>query len=67
MIYVSILLWTVLGVFGIYKQISLINAATYFAALTPFVGAYILGSTARPTNKKVVEDNEELPHDADNV
>lgn len=67
MIYVSILLWAVLGIFGIHKQISLIEASTYFAALTPFVGAYIIGSTLRPTNKHVTEDGDEPPSDADNV
>lgn len=67
MMYVSLALWATLGVFGIIKSISLIEASTYFAALTPFVGAYILGSTFRPTNNNLLEKQEGIPKDANSV
>jgi len=48
MMYVTIILWTLLGFWGIYKQNDFVNLAAYFGALTPFVGAYILGRTYKP-------------------
>lgn len=50
MMYVTILLWVILGAWGIYKQDDFINLAAYFGALTPFVGAYIIGRTYKPNN-----------------
>ncbi|MDY0268763.1 hypothetical protein [Trichloromonas sp.] len=43
--YIVILLWTIVGVFSILKPLPLIDLSTYFGALTPFVGAYVLGET----------------------
>ena len=43
--YIIILLWTIVGVFSILKPLPLIDLSTYFGALTPFVGAYVLGET----------------------
>jgi len=43
--YIIILLWTVVGAFSMIKPLPLIDLATYFGTLTPFVGAYILGET----------------------
>lgn len=45
MMYIVILLWTSLGVFTIVKSLNLIEMSAYFAALTPFVGGYVLGET----------------------
>jgi hypothetical protein len=45
MVYVIILLWTIIGVFVIIKNGDLIGMSSYFAALTPFVGSYIIGET----------------------
>jgi len=49
MIYVTIALWTITGVLGTVWGRNLTELAAYFAALTPFVGAYILGSTYKRT------------------
>jgi hypothetical protein len=43
--YVVVLLWTITGVFTILKGGDIISSATYFGALTPFIGAYIIGET----------------------
>lgn len=43
--YSIILIWSVVGSFIIINSGDLIGAATYFGALTPFVGAYIIGET----------------------
>lgn len=43
--YIIILLWTVVGVFSVIKPLPLMDLATYFGSLTPFVGAYVLGET----------------------
>lgn len=45
MVYIIILLWTIVGVFVIINKGDLIGISAYFAALTPFVGSYIIGET----------------------
>lgn len=47
--YVIILIWMIIGMLSIYKNLSLIDLATYFGVLTPFVGAYIIGETYKPS------------------
>jgi hypothetical protein len=48
MIYVTVFLWTVLGVTGLLTNADFINLSAYFGALTPFVSAYILGKAYMP-------------------
>lgn len=63
-IYATVLLWTIMGVFGMYQKINLVELSTYFATLTPFVGGYIMGATLKTTNSKVevkTEIKQELP------
>ena len=43
--YVVMFLWAILGAYGILKHKPLDQLAAYYGALTPFVGAYILGDT----------------------
>jgi len=45
LMYITIALWTIIGVWVIVKNADLMGAAAYFAALTPFVGSYIIGET----------------------
>jgi membrane associated rhomboid family serine protease len=45
LMYITIVLWTIIGVCVIVKNADLMGAAAYFAALTPFVGSYIIGET----------------------
>jgi predicted neutral ceramidase superfamily lipid hydrolase len=48
MIYITIFLWTALGVVGLLTDSDFINLSAYFGALTPFVSAYILGKAYKP-------------------
>lgn len=43
--YIIILIWSIVGTVVIYNGGDLIGASAYFAALTPFVGSYIIGET----------------------
>ena len=63
MIYFTILIWTVSAVIGIMRHMDLIKLGTYFAVLTPFIGAYILGETYKPdkTSTTPTEDKPEEP------
>ncbi len=45
LMYVTIALWLIVGVCVIVKKADLAGMSAYFAALTPFVGAYIIGET----------------------
>lgn len=45
MLYVVILIWAALGHYSIIAELDLIEMSAYFAALTPFVGSYVLGET----------------------
>lgn len=56
MMYVTMFLWTLLGVFGLIKQSDFVNLAAYFSALTPFVGAYILGKSYKPNGENQTTD-----------
>ena len=57
MMYITIALWLIVGVWVIINQADLIGVSAYFAALTPFVGSYILGETFK---KEVIEVEEEI-------
>ncbi len=50
-IYVTVLLWLIIGVFTIINKSDLIGVSAYFAALTPFVGSYIIGETLKAEEK----------------
>jgi hypothetical protein len=45
MMYITIALWLIVGVWVIVKNADLMGMSAYFAALTPFVGSYIIGET----------------------
>jgi hypothetical protein len=45
MIYIILIIWFILGNWILYIGGDIIGASTYFGALTPFVGAYIIGET----------------------
>ena len=45
--YVTMVLWTAIGVWGIVQGQDLVGLSAYFAALTPFVGFYVIGSSIR--------------------
>lgn len=50
MIYISIILWFASGIWGIVNGKDLLSISAYFSALTPFVSAYILGQSYKPTD-----------------
>ena len=56
MIYLTVFLWLIIGVFTIINQSDLMGMSAYFAALTPFVGSYIIGETVK---KEVEEETDE--------
>ena len=49
MIYIVLLLWTIIGMFALFFNADLTAVSAYFTSLTPFVSAYILGSSYRKT------------------
>lgn len=60
--YLIMMFWVVIGTLTIVFSGNIISAATYFGALTPFVGAYIIGETYKeePEDLEDLEDlNEE--------
>lgn len=57
LVYVCIFFWTLLGIWGIIKNVPLDEIGAYFGALTPFVGAYILGETARKSGKEIEDSS----------
>lgn len=66
--YFIVLVWAIIGFFTIYNKASIIETSTYFAALTPFVGAYLIGETHKAENNYVPTEQpieqpieEELP------
>lgn len=68
-IYVTVLLWIILGIFGIVKNIDLNTLTIYFSSLSPFVISYIIYKTSKgndlpifktDTNKNIKEDIENI-------
>ena len=58
-IYITVGLWLVIGIFTIINQSDLMGMSAYFAALTPFVGSYIIGETLKKENEDENEDYED--------
>lgn len=48
MMYYIVAIWLFLGVVGMVKDMNLTQMGSYFASLTPFVSAYIIGQTFKP-------------------
>lgn len=46
--YLMYTIWIFVGLFGIFKGISMASLGAFFAALSPFIGAFILGETYVP-------------------
>jgi len=57
-IYVTVGLWLLIGVFTIINKADLMGMSAYFAALTPFVGSYIIGETHKNESLDEIEENE---------
>ena len=57
MIYLTVFLWLVIGIFTVINKADLMGMSAYFAALTPFVGSYIIGETIK--KEKSEEETDE--------
>lgn len=55
--YCIIAVWFILGVITISIKGDLISAGTYFAALTPFIGSYIISETYKQEKNRTEKDN----------
>jgi len=56
-IYVTVLLWTILGVFGIIKNIDINTLTVYFSSLSPFVISYIIYKTTKGNDLPIFKNN----------
>ncbi len=57
MMYIVLLIWFLLGNWIIYSGGDIIGASTYFGALTPFVGAYVIGETyKKEPDEEIIDD-----------
>ena len=57
--YFIVVIWAIIGLFVIYFKRDILAASAYFAALTQFVGAFILGETHKAENNYVDPSTEE--------
>jgi len=46
-IYITVLLWVILGIYGIIKKNDINDLTVYFAALSPFVSSFIIYRTTK--------------------
>jgi len=46
-IYITILLWIILGLYGIIKQVNINTLTVYFSSLSPFVSSFIIYKTTK--------------------
>jgi len=58
-IYVTVGLWLLIGIFTIINGADLMGMSAYFAALTPFVGSYIIGETLKKEEQDEIEEDYE--------
>ena len=58
-IYLTLLLWFCLGVYGILKHADFSRLSVYFTALAPFVDSYIIYQTSKKDTKEPF-DNEKI-------
>jgi uncharacterized membrane protein len=59
MMYITIALWLIVGLWVMIKNGDLMGMSAYFAALTPFVGSYIIGETFKEETKSDHTDDVE--------
>lgn len=59
-IYITVVLWFIIGLFSIFNKIDLTGVSAYFAALTPFIGSYILGETFKKEVDNIEEKIEQI-------
>jgi hypothetical protein len=62
MTYFIMLIWLIIGLWCVVNEGDLIGISAYFAALTPFVGSYIIGETYKKEDITFI-DNEIIQSD----
>lgn len=67
-VYLTMLLWLIIGVYGIVSDADLLSISAYFASLTPFVSAFVLGETYKPIKANELRPNLDISdEDADDI
>ena len=56
-IYITVMLWTILGVFGIFKSVDINSLTVYFSSLSPFVISYIIYKTTKGNDLPIFNDS----------
>jgi len=51
LVYITVILWVVMGILGAFKNADLKDLAVYFGSLTAYVATYIWGESKRPSDK----------------
>lgn len=51
LVYLTVLLWIVMGILGSFKQASLTDLSVYFGSLTAYVATYVWAETKQPSEK----------------
>ena len=64
LIYICVILWMGIGIYGIVRHASLEQLAAYYTSLTPFVSTYILGSSYKQVDPVVPAKKEEPAQNA---
>jgi hypothetical protein len=59
LVYFIIVMWLIIGIFAIYHKHDILATSAYFATLTPFVGAFILGETHKAEDNYVDSSTDE--------
>lgn len=61
-IYLTVLLWTILGFYGIFIGGDINSLSVYFASLTPFVSGFIIAKTEKPkeNNSLILNDEKKI-------
>jgi predicted neutral ceramidase superfamily lipid hydrolase len=59
-IFITVFLWTVLGLYGILKNVNINDLTVYFTALTPFVGSYIIYKTNKGNDIPILKKEENV-------
>lgn len=54
LVYLVVFFWILMGIFGVWKEASLIDLAAYFGSLTAYVATYIWAESKRPSKKSSV-------------
>ena len=57
-IYITVGLWTLLGLFGIWFSADINQLTVYFAALTPFVSSYLIYKTTKGNDLPIFKEDE---------